>query len=102
MPRLLCATDLLPKSEAAVDRAGMLSEQLQAPLSLLHVVSPATSERNLEQALQLAITTLNTRARPPEWRAGPIPDVAVRAGSPSRLILDAIGKQRAKLLVIGP
>jgi len=102
MPRLLCATDLLPKSEAAIDRAGMLSEQLQAQLSLLHIVSPATSERNLEQALQLAITTLNARARPPEWRAGPIPDVAVRAGSPSRLILDAIDKQRAKLLVIGP
>lgn len=71
MPRLLCATDLLPKSEAAIDRAGMLAEQLQTPLSLLHVVSPSTSEHNLEQALQLAITGLNSRARAPEWRFGP-------------------------------
>lgn len=102
MPRLLCATDLLPKSEVAIDRAGMLAEQLRAQLSLLHVVSPATSERNLEQALQLAITTLNARARPPAWRAGPTPEVAVRTGSPSRLILDAIDKQRVNLLVIGP
>lgn len=102
MPRLLCATDLLPKSEAAIERAGMLAEQLRAQLSLLHVVSPATSERNLEQALQLAITTLDARARPPAWRVGPTPEVAVRAGSPSRLMLEAIAKHRVNLAVIGP
>lgn len=102
MPRLLCATDLLPKSEAAIDRAGMLAEQLQTPLSLLHVVSPSTSEHNLEQALQLAITGLNSRARAPEWRFGPPPEVAVRTGSPARLILDSVGKQRVDLLIIGP
>ena len=94
MSRLLCATDLLPKSEAAIDRAGMLAQQLQAPLSLLHVVSPTTSEHNLEQALQLAITGLTTRARGSEWRFDPPSEVAVRTGSPSRLILDSIEKQR--------
>jgi len=102
MPRLLCATDLLPKSEAAMDRAGLLAEQLQSPLSLLHVVSPTTAERNIEQALQLAITGLKSRARASEWRFGPPPEVAVRTGSPVRLILDAIDKQRADLLIIGP
>lgn len=102
MPRLLCATDLLPKSEAAIDRAGMLAEQLKAQLSLLHVVSPTTSERNLEQALQLAITTLEARARPPAWRTGSTPEVAVRTGSPSRLMLEAIDKHRVHLAVIGP
>lgn len=102
MPRLLCATDLLPKSEAAIDRAGMLAEQLKAQLSLVHVVSPTTSERNLEQALQLAITTLNARARAPAWRAGPLPEVAVRTGNPARLIIDSIDKHRVNLLVIGP
>ena len=102
MPRLLCATDLLPKSEAAIDRAGMLAEQLQASLCLLHVVSPTTAERNIEQSLQSAITGLGSRARAPEWRFGPPPEVAVRTGSPSRLILDAIDKHRADLLVIGP
>lgn len=102
MPRLLCATDLLPKSEAAIDRAGMLAEQLQAQLSLLHVVSPTTSELNLEQALQLAITGLKSRARAPEWRFGPLPDVAVRTGGPARLIIDSIDKHRVDLVVIGP
>ncbi|WP_129647387.1 universal stress protein [Peristeroidobacter agariperforans] len=102
MPRLLCATDLLPKSEAAIDRAGMLAEQLQAQLSLLHVVSPTTSELNLEQALQLAITGLKSRARAPEWRFGPLPEVAVRTGGPARLIIDSIDKHQVDLVVIGP
>ncbi|GFE79278.1 hypothetical protein GCM10011487_12780 [Steroidobacter agaridevorans] len=102
MPRLLCATDLLPKSEAAIDRAGMLAEQLQAQLSLLHVVSPTTSELNLEQALQVAITGLKARARAPEWRFGPLPEVAVRTGGPARLIIDSIDKHRVDLVVIGP
>lgn len=102
MPRLLCATDLLPKSEAAIDRSGMLAEQLQAQLSLLHVVSPTTSELNLEQALQVAISGLKSRARAPEWRFGPMPEVAVRTGGPARLIMDSIDKHRVDLVVIGP
>lgn len=102
MPKLLCATDLLPKSEPAVDRAGMLAQQLQARLSLLHVVAPTLSEHNLEQSLQLAITQLDARARVPAWRFGPPPEVAVRTGSPARLIVDAIDKQRVELLIVGP
>lgn len=102
MPKLLCATDLLPKSEAAIDRAGLLAQQLGAQLSLLHVVSPATSERNLEQALQMAITTLHSRARPPQWRHGPLADVAVRTGSPARLIRETIDEHSPDLLIIGP
>lgn len=102
MPRLLCATDLLPKSEAAIDRAGMVAEQLQAQLSVLHVVSPTTSGLNLEQALQLAITGLESRARAPGWRFGLLPEVAVRAGGPARLIIDSLDKHRVDLLVIGP
>jgi nucleotide-binding universal stress UspA family protein len=93
---------LLPKSEAAMDRAGMLAEHLQAQLSLLHVVSPSAAERNLERALQLAISGLDARARAPEWRFGPPPQVSVRAGSPARLIVDSIDKNRVDLLVIGP
>ncbi len=102
MPKLLCATDLLPKSEAAVDRAGLLAQRLRAPLKLLHVVSPVSSERNLEQTLQSAITGLDARARPPQWRHGAAPRVAVRTGSPARLIREAIDEHRPDLLIIGP
>ncbi len=102
MTKLLCATDLLPKSEAAIDRAGLLAHQLDAQLSLLHVVSPVTSERNLEQELQVAIAKLNSRARAPLWRHGTMPEVAVRTGNPARLIREAIDQHSPDLLVIGP
>lgn len=102
MPKLLCATDLLPKSEAAIDRAGLLARQLQAQLTLLHVVSPVAAEQNLEQALQSAIVGLNSRARHPQWRHGPLPEVSIRAGSPARLIREAIQQHRPDLAIIGP
>lgn len=102
MTKLLCATDLLPKSEPALDRAGLLAQHLNAELSLLHVVSPATSERNLEQALQLANAKLKARAEPPLWLHGPPPQYAVRTGNPARLLLDSIARHSVDMLVVGP
>lgn len=102
MTRLLCATDLLPKSEWAIDRAGLLAGELQAGLSLLHVVSPGTSETILEQTLQVAIARMKARARPPLWRCGPVPDVGVRAGNPARLVIDTIERSQPDLAIVGP
>ncbi len=101
MTRLLCATDLLPKSEMAIDRAGLLAEEIGAELSLLHVVSPMDAERVLEQSLQIAIAKMRSRARPPLWRHGPTPEVAVRPGNPVRLICDTIEREQTDLLIIG-
>src|SRR5689334_22673147 len=67
--QIVCATDLLPRSEAAVERAGILADDLAADLTLLHVVAPSESGRALEQALQHAQSRLRARARPPLWRA---------------------------------
>ena len=102
MIQILCATDLQTKSEAAIDRAGQLSQSLDARASLLHVVPTISSERVLEQALQIAITSMKSRARPPLWRHGPLPDVAVRAGNPARVILNTITQQDTDLLILGP
>ena len=66
--RILCATDLLPKSEAAIERAALLSNQLGADLSILHVVSPAESQQVLEQTLQSAHERAQSRAEPLLWR----------------------------------
>ncbi len=46
--RILVATDLLSKSEVAIERAGMMADRLMADLSLLNVVAPSVSERALE------------------------------------------------------
>lgn len=100
--RLLCATDLLPKSEAAIDRTGMIAEQLAAASSLLHVVTPPESGRRPEEDQERASEQLESRARPPLWFAGPAPDVLVRAGSPARILIQAAREIAAQLIVLGP
>src|SRR5581483_9031933 len=100
--RILCATDFLPKSEAAIERAGRLADDLGADLTLLHVVVPTDSERVLEQTLQMCLAHTKARARPPMWTARTRPNVAVRTGNPARLILDTLEQSKARLLVVGP
>lgn len=101
MPRLLCATDLLPKSEAAIDRAGLLAEEIGADVSLLHVVSPVSSDRALEQSLETAVARMQARGLPPLRRAGPKPETVVRTGSAHRVILDTMIRTRPDLLILG-
>ena len=100
--RVLCATDLLTKSDAAIERAGILADQLDAGLTLLHVVVPGESQQALEQALQAASAELQRRVRPPRWRARRAPNVAVHAGNAARVILDIGAHSQARLLVLGP
>jgi nucleotide-binding universal stress UspA family protein len=100
--RLLSATDLLPKSEYAIDRAGLLADELDAELLLLHVVSPVASERVLEQSLQIAIGRMKSRVRSPLWRAEATPDVIVRPGNPARVILDTVARETPDLVIMGP
>jgi nucleotide-binding universal stress UspA family protein len=102
MMRLLSATDLLPKSEFSMDRAGLLADELGAELSLLHVVSPVTSERVLEQSLQIAIGRMKSRVRSPLWHAETTPDVIVRPGNPARVILDTVAREKPDLVIMGP
>jgi universal stress protein E len=99
--RILCATDLLPKSESAIDRAGLLARRLDADLSLLHVVAPAESERMLQQDLERADGHLKSRARAPLWKYGPTPNVLVRAGNAARVLMDTAAELKADLVVLG-
>jgi nucleotide-binding universal stress UspA family protein len=100
--RILCATDLLPKSDAAMERAGILADQLGADLTLLHVVVPGESQQALEQTLQWASAEMRLRVRPPRWRARSAPNVAVSTGGAAKTILDTATESQAGLLVLGP
>jgi universal stress protein E len=100
--RILCATDLLPKSEAAIERAGLLSSQLMADLSLLHVVAPEKSQEDLERTLRSAVARTRARARPLLWKTDQSAGVAVRVGNPARIILETAAKSATGLLVLGP
>jgi len=99
--KILCATDLVPKSESAIDRAGMLSDLLNADLSLLHVVMPPESARMLEEDLEHTKLLLTRRTESPVWRYGTQPRVLVRAGSPPRILLQTLRKLTPDLLVLG-
>ena len=100
--RILCATDLLPKSDAACERAGLLSDELRAGLTLLHVVVPGESPLTLEQRLLRASGDMKARARPPRWKAQRSPNIAVQAGSAANRIVHTAVESKAHLLVLGP
>jgi universal stress protein E len=100
--RLLCATDLSPKCEFAIDRAGRLAESLGMDLSLLHVVPPVESERALEESLNVAIDYMKARGRPPMWQWGTVPNVIVATGSSTRIIAQTVQRLSPFALVLGP
>jgi universal stress protein E len=95
--KLLCATDLLPRSDFAVDRAYQLRDALNANLSLLHVVAPGGAEKGtLEQRLLAASSRLALRAR----HAGPGVELVVRCGRPAAVAAEEA--RNADLAIIGP
>jgi nucleotide-binding universal stress UspA family protein len=100
--RILCATDLLPKSEAAIARAGLMSDGLGADLTLLHVVSDEQSPAVQEKDLQDAFARAKTRAEPLVSRTHRTAVVTVRAGDPAGSILDTSSQAKAQLLILGP
>jgi universal stress protein E len=101
--KLLCATDLLPKTEHAIERAGFLSETLGADLTVLHAVTPdAAHGGTLEQRLRRTSARLATRTSAPAWRWESRADITVRCGRPARVVLDTAYREDARLLILGP
>jgi nucleotide-binding universal stress UspA family protein len=95
--KLLCATDLKPKTDAAVDRASQIRRALDARLSLVHVVSPlGADEGTLEQRLLVASSRLAQRARHAEAEA----ELVVRCGRAASVVSGE--SVSANLVVIGP
>ena len=99
--RILCATDLMPDSEPAIDRAGILAQILDADLSLLHVVEPPESERLLGQNVSQATERLKSRSQVPLWLYGPTPSILVRAGNRVRIVVQTANDIDADLIVMG-
>ena len=99
--RILCGTDLLPKTESAIDRAGMLAATLEAKLSLLHVAVPTESDQLLEQDVERANSWLQMRASALLWRHGLSPSILVRTGSPARVLIEMARERDAALVILG-
>jgi nucleotide-binding universal stress UspA family protein len=99
--KILCATDLQPRSDAAVDRAGMLATQLGADLVLLHVVPHSPAASALEQNLRESSERMKARIRAPQWRHGPAPNTMIRIGSAAQLLSRTAEEIGADLVVLG-
>jgi nucleotide-binding universal stress UspA family protein len=100
--RILCATDLLPKSDAAIARAALMSDELEADLVLLHVASNEQSPRVQEEILQEALARARSRAEPSVPRTDRAAVVAVRVGSPAAAIDDTAVQRKVRVLILGP
>jgi nucleotide-binding universal stress UspA family protein len=101
--KILSATDLLAKSDAAVDRAGFLADTLAAELTVLHTVVPDDAGGStLEQRVRRADSRLTARTSSPAWRWISQPQIAVQCGHPARVVLDTAYRQMSGLVVLGP
>jgi universal stress protein E len=100
--KILCATNLLPRSDAAVERSASLADESKANLSLLHVVPPISSESALMEELREAGLQLKGRSQPPRWAQAAPPSLIVRTGNPADIVLDSARELKADLVVVGP
>ena len=100
--KILCATDLTLKSDAAVDRAGVLATQLDAELVLLHVVAHSAFASVLEQRLRSSMERMKERTRPPQWRHALAPNTIIRIGDARDVISRTAEEIGADLVVLGP
>jgi universal stress protein E len=100
--KILCATDLTLKSDAAVDRAGVLATQLDAELVLLHAVPHSTFASVLELGLRSSMERMKERTRAPQWRHALAPNTMIRIGSAAQVVARTAQEVGADLVVLGP
>ncbi len=101
-PTLLVATDLLPKTEAAVARAARLATSLRADCSLLHAFSTDARDGTVPKRTSESVIRLSAIAAQEGWPTRQPISVLSRAGSPASVIIEAATELRTDLLVIGP
>jgi universal stress protein E len=100
-PKVLCATDLWPRSKRAVRRAHAIARAIDGQLLLLHVLNTAGSTRVVRRRSARARFSLDAQARK-FAKLGRSAQVAVRTGSPHDTIADVAIEWGADLIVLGP
>jgi nucleotide-binding universal stress UspA family protein len=98
--RILCATDLSSRSDAAIQRAMNLARTLDGKLLLLHVVDDAAPIRVVGRTAAHALDALRWHAK----RCGAAqvrPELSVRIGRPIDIVANVARRWRADAIVIG-
>jgi nucleotide-binding universal stress UspA family protein len=100
-PKVLCATDLWPRSKVAVGRAHAIARAIGGQLLLLHVLNAAGSRRTVRRRSARARFSLDAQAHKlARW--GGKAQIAVRTGSPHETIADVAIEWDVDLIVLGP
>lgn len=101
-PTLLVATDLLPKTDAAIARAARLATSLHADCALLHAFSTDARDGTVPKRTRESVIRLSAIASREGWPSHQPINVLSRAGTPATVIIEAATELRADLLVMGP
>jgi nucleotide-binding universal stress UspA family protein len=98
--RLLCATDLAPRSDEAVRRAALLAQQLDADVLFLHAVHEAQSGRVLRMRMNRAQLRLLSQSERAMRHAPAAGHISVRLSHPVQAIAAAVREWNPDLLVM--
>ncbi|HVF18048.1 MAG TPA: universal stress protein [Steroidobacteraceae bacterium] len=101
--KVLCATNALSRSDAAVSRARTIARELGAEMHLVHVVdsTDAVHKRAARRRSALAGLILDAHARE-LGQLGDRAHISIRAGRPHEAIADVALEWDADLIVLGP
>lgn len=101
MNAILCATDLSPRAELAVDRAAALALQFGVGLRLLHVVDDDQPRTIVDLEIAGARAALSTQAEGLDITAESGVEILVKAGCVFRTIVSTAAESGADLVVMG-
>jgi len=98
--QIVCGTDLLPRSEPALERAAMMAARLGAELTVVHAVGLALPAV-VRQRTRVAHRRMRMLTTPPQWQHGRPPSVLIREGSAQQVVCDTADELHAGLMVLG-
>jgi len=100
--KILCATDLTPTCDRAVDRAIELARRWKASLLVVHVVDNTLPARDFTERVRKSEVLLEQQIKGHPEAAGLDIDTLVSLGSPAERILGKCDRLFIDLLVMGP
>ncbi|HEU4652382.1 MAG TPA: universal stress protein [Steroidobacteraceae bacterium] len=98
--RVLCASDLNPRSRAALQRAALVAQQMDAALVIVHAVPHSHSERELRSRCNRAYVRLLTHAEEVLGSSAESLNILVRSGDALDVISQAATEWNADLVVL--
>jgi len=99
-PRILCATDLTPRSDGAMQRAALLARQMNAEVHFVHALNDKLAGRVLRSKVNRASTRLASHSRHLMQHAPESVTAEVQLGPPVEIVIAAAREYNPDLIVI--